>query len=499
MPKFKYVSLFSGIGGFETALNRLGGECVLASEIDKYANRAYKLLYGHETAGDVTQIDASLVPDHDILVGGFPCQSFSVAGKRLGFDDARGTLFFEAARIASVKQPSFVFMENVKGLISHDKGKTLETMLFVLNDIGYAVDFAVLNSKYFGVPQNRERIFIIGKRTDEHVPWDIPPGNDVVTKAKRKLADMGLRTFNFPYPTNNIVTTRLLDILEDNVDEKYYISDEKAAKLLEQLNDTYYQQSDMQMVGMLDVKGADCTRRVYSSLGISLTLTTMGGGNREPKIVVQDHGELRERMDGLSTCVDANYHKGIDNHGARTAVVEYSRQTGIGKELDVAHTLNASDWRGLNRNQMQNAVIEVRALTERRTDEAKQIRREYREKYGRDFSPRRGKELVERDDEVANTLTSTQTVEQWLVIKPTYRIRKLTPLECFRLQGFPDDYYYKLKSDGISDTQLYKLAGNAVTVPVIEAIGRELVHMLEETNTYQSLANENTTYIQPYM
>lgn len=197
---FTYVSLFSGIGGFETALNRLGGKCVLASEIDKFANKAYEVLYGHPTAGDVTKIVAEDVPDHDILVGGFPCQAFSVAGKRLGFDDTRGTLFFEIARIAKTKRPKLLLLENVKGLVSHDKGKTLDTLVQTLNDIGYTIDFNVLNSKYFGVPQNRERIFIVGVLNGETSEWNIV-GNDVIAKGKKRIQSLpDIKTFNFDWP-----------------------------------------------------------------------------------------------------------------------------------------------------------------------------------------------------------------------------------------------------------------------------------------------------------
>src|SRR5690606_13091620 len=146
---FRYVSLFSGVGGFEQALNKLGGTCVMASEIDKWANLAYETLYGHKTVGDITKVAAEDVPDHDLLVGGFPCQAFSVAGKRLGFEDTRGTLFFEMARIAKAKKPKVILAENVKGLVSHDKGRTLNVIIQTLNDIGYTVDFEVLNSKFF--------------------------------------------------------------------------------------------------------------------------------------------------------------------------------------------------------------------------------------------------------------------------------------------------------------------------------------------------------------
>lgn len=236
---FNYVSLFSGIGGFEQALNKLGGTCVMASEIDKYANQSYEILYGHPTVGDVTNIAAEDVPDHDLLVGGFPCQAFSVAGKRLGFDDTRGTLFFEIARIAKVKRPKALLLENVKGLISHDKGKTLDTIIQTLADIGYTVDFTVLNSKYFGVPQNRERIFIIAVRDDliEQQPWQVE-GSNVVAKGKRRISEIeGVKTFNFDWPAQEEVATRLRDILEENVDEKFYLSEEKTAKLVAQLEE----------------------------------------------------------------------------------------------------------------------------------------------------------------------------------------------------------------------------------------------------------------------
>src|SRR5699024_7828022 len=145
----------------------LGGTCVFASEIDKFASKAYETIYGEDVLhGDITEIDAEDVPNHDVLVGGFPCQAFSVAGQRKGLEDARGTLFFEIARIAKEKQPKALLLENVKGLVNHDKGNTLDLMIRTLNDIGYVVDFNVLNSKYFDVPQNRERIFIVAIRED---------------------------------------------------------------------------------------------------------------------------------------------------------------------------------------------------------------------------------------------------------------------------------------------------------------------------------------------
>jgi len=160
----KYLSLFSGIGGFELAIQRAipEAECIGYSEIDKYAIKVYERHFNHENIGDITTVNPNTLPDFDLLVGGFPCQAFSVAGKRLGFDDTRGTLFFDIARILKEKQPRHLVLENVKGLLSHDSGRTFTTILGVLSDLGYFVEWQVLNAKDFGVPQNRERIFIVG-------------------------------------------------------------------------------------------------------------------------------------------------------------------------------------------------------------------------------------------------------------------------------------------------------------------------------------------------
>jgi len=157
--------MFSGIGGFEHGIEKAikGAECVGFSEIDKYATAIYKYHFpAHAEFGDAFKIDPRTIPDFDLLCGGFPCQAFSIAGKRGGFEDTRGTLFFEIARIASVKRPQFLLLENVKGLLSHDHGKTFGTILSTLSDLGYVCEWQVLNSKDFGVPQNRERVFIVG-------------------------------------------------------------------------------------------------------------------------------------------------------------------------------------------------------------------------------------------------------------------------------------------------------------------------------------------------
>lgn len=201
--KFTFIDLFAGIGGFRIAMQDLGGKCVFSSEKDKYAKKSYELNFGEVPFGDITKIDDSMIPDHDVLCAGFPCQAFSIAGMRKGFkDETRGTLFFDVARIIESKKPKAFFLENVKGLISHNKGKTLATILRVLrDDLGYFVpEPKIINAKDFGVPQNRERIFIVGFRDD-----------------------LGIKDFN--YPKSKGVSVTFKDIKEDKeVAVKYYLS-----------------------------------------------------------------------------------------------------------------------------------------------------------------------------------------------------------------------------------------------------------------------------------
>lgn len=178
MAKVKYIDLFCGIGGFhyalEDAAKKLGhdAECVFASDIDREACEAYEANFGMYPAGDITKFNESDIPDHDILLGGFPCQAFSIIGDRKGFDDTRGTLFFDIARILREKQPSGFVLENVKQLKGHDSGRTLDVILTTLKEIGYDVQYKVLNALDFGLPQKRERIFIVGWKNKLNFDWD---------------------------------------------------------------------------------------------------------------------------------------------------------------------------------------------------------------------------------------------------------------------------------------------------------------------------------------
>ena len=203
-PKFKFIDLFAGIGGFRLAMQNLGGKCVFTSEWDKDAKRTYKANFGERPFGDITKEETkAFIPDgFDLLCAGFPCQAFSIAGKRGGFEDTRGTLFFDVAEIIKRKQPKAIFLENVKGLRNHNGGKTLATILNVLrNDLGYFVpEPQIINAKDFGVPQNRERIYIVG----------FHPSTNVTE-------------FNYPKPLNKKVT--FADIKEKEVPAtKYFLS-----------------------------------------------------------------------------------------------------------------------------------------------------------------------------------------------------------------------------------------------------------------------------------
>ena len=209
---FKFIDLFAGIGGFRLAMQNLGGKCVFTSEWDKEAKRTYKANFGERPFGDITKEETKVfIPDNfDLLCAGFPCQAFSIAGKRVGFEDTRGTLFFDVAEIIKRKKPKAIFLENVKGLRNHNGGKTLATILNVLrNDLGYFVpEPQIINAKDFGVPQNRERIYIVGFRND-----------------------LEIQNFEYPKPTNKKVA--FSDIKEKEVPPtKYFLSTQYVQTLI---------------------------------------------------------------------------------------------------------------------------------------------------------------------------------------------------------------------------------------------------------------------------
>ena len=183
----KFLELCAGIGGFRVALENLGCECAGYSEIDKNAIKLYSAFFNDErNFGDVTKIEAEKLLDFDILVGGFPCQAFSVAGKRLGFEDTRGTIFFDFARILKAKKPTFGIFENVKGLLNHEGGRTFETIIKTLDEIGYDAQWGIINTRFHGLPQNRERVYIVAnlrERSSTKILFE--QGDDITDKVAR--------------------------------------------------------------------------------------------------------------------------------------------------------------------------------------------------------------------------------------------------------------------------------------------------------------------------
>lgn len=337
----KFLDLFAGIGGFRLGMESAGHECIGFCEIDKFARSSYKAI--HNTEGEielhdittVTDDDVRAIGDVDVICGGFPCQAFSIAGARRGFEDTRGTLFFEIARFASILKPKYLFLENVKGLLNHDKGNTFKTIIGALDELGYDVEWQVLNSKYFGVPQNRERVFIIGHFRGER------SGNVFPFGGKVENSDPGLENEIKKYGT-----------IQPN-----------------------FNQSEI----------------IYDTDGIAPTLRAYQGGNLEPKIRVKE------------------------------ATKQGYAEAEVGDSINLSHP-NSKTRRG-----------------------------------------RVGKQI-------ANTLL---TGESQGVVEPDFRIRKLTPRECWRLQGFPDWAFDKAQEVN-SNSQLYKQAGNSVTVKVIAAIAERL-------------------------
>lgn len=259
MKSFTFIDLFAGIGGFRIALESLGAKCVFSSEIDIYAQKTYLENFGESPYGDIRLIKSYIIPDHEILCAGFPCQSFSIMGNKKGFNDYRGDLFYEIVRILQDKKPKAFLLENVKGLLSHDKQKTILKIWSLLHKCGYHIKIKVFNSKYFGVPQNRERIYIVGFR-------------DVNSYEK----------FMWPFPSFEEVAIK--DIVEENiVDSKYYLSKKRWAS--EKLKREYLKQFS---------KNSGYTAQLRSWDDIALTITATSGSVSRNVIIDKRIGKLTD-------------------------------------------------------------------------------------------------------------------------------------------------------------------------------------------------------------
>ena len=405
----KFLDLFAGIGGFRLGMERAGHECVGFCEIDPFARKSYKAI--HDTKGEFEFYDITRVTDDtirgigsvDVICGGFPCQAFSIAGKRRGFEDTRGTLFFEIARFASILRPRYLFLENVTGLLNHDNGNTFETILGALDELGYDAEWQMFNSKNFGVAQNRERVFIIGHLRGAGGRAIFPfGGNDTAIGSKQsKINKVGnIRKMGKSQSGDVVSVDSLAPTLCSTTTQK------DPLKVL--------------ITGQLPGK-FEMPNRIYDPNGIAPTIRTMQGGGLEPKIIQRGHG----------------YNQG--------------------GEHDTAPTLTSNSWQ-------ENNLLAIKEATAKGYSEATvgdSVNLSHP-----NSSTRRGRV----GKQVANTLL---TGEEQGVVTPNFRIRKLTPRECWRLQGFPDEAFDRA-AEVNSNSQLYKQAGNSVTVNVIYAIASRM-------------------------
>lgn len=485
-----FLDFFAGIGGFRTAVERLGGKCLGFAEIDKHARQSYKALYnteGEREWHDITQVTdtefAELAGKVDLINAGFPCQAFSVAGKRQGFEDSRGTLFYEVARAAKAIRPKYILLENVKGLLSHDKGNTVDVIFRTLNEIGYTIDFTVLNSKHFGVPQNRERIFIMAVRDDlvMQEAWNIE-GTGVVAKAKRRFSEYeGIKSFNFFgwSAQHTTVAKRLRDVLEAQVDEKFYLSDEKTAQLIEKVDDKVLVKEATRL-GYAEAYPGDAVNMAQPNsktrrgrVGRALANTLLTGQEQaviEPvgAFVGIGHHPFSKKQefsgfhDGVSPCLIATDYK------APKCVLE--------KALIVENTQVVADLNHYGNEQMNRVYgIEGQSPTVIAVSGGG---REPKIAEPQEFTDGAGISYCNTTSYAEGTSAGdvgkgrrTHLIE----CIEKYRIRKLTPLECWRLQGYSDEQHQKAVDAGVSNSQRYKQAGNSVTVNVIEAIVTQLI------------------------
>ncbi|EOS23475.1 modification methylase HhaI [Lachnospiraceae bacterium 3-1] len=247
---YTFIDLFAGLGGFRIALESLGVNCVYSNEWDVPVQKVYADNFGDTPEGDITQVDENTIPDHDILCAGFPCQAFSISGKQRGFEDSRGTLFFDVARIVKAKRPKVVFMENVKNFATHDDGKTLEVVKGTMEELGYTFYQKVLNAVDYGVPQKRERIYMVCFRND-----------------------LGINDFKYPKPFE--LTRHVEDFLLEDEEMVRDLYVDRPDTYYNGVEDNQYSNKSIRL-GIVNKGGQG--ERIYSTKGIAITLSAYGGG-----------------------------------------------------------------------------------------------------------------------------------------------------------------------------------------------------------------------------
>ena len=371
----KVFEAFAGVGSQRMALRNLGIEhkVVGICEIDRFALKSYEAIHGDcPNFGDISKVDPNDLPNMDLFTYSFPCQDLSVAGKRKGLGEGtRSGLLYECEKIIEVKKPKYLLLENVKNLVGKKFKNDFDEWLKYLENLGYKNYWKVLNAKDYGVPQNRERVFVVSILNDK-------------------------QGYEFPKPVNLIKCIK--DILEDEVDEKFYMN--KPFKFVNRKNEA----------AELEIRANRECRVVQDERMICPTLTTMGGGHREPKII----------------------------EVAKMTNINFDAESRVYSNNGIMATLQSRDCRG-------------------------------------------PKKILVKDGY-------------------SYRVRKLTPLECWRLMSFSDEDYYKAKNIGISNSQLYKQAGNSIVVKVLEGIFENLFLNKSKENEIKTIAiklkNKNTEYNQ---
>lgn len=443
---YAFLDLFAGVGGFRLGLEKAGHKCIGFCEIDRKARESYKAI--HNTENEVEMHDITTISDEfirgigrvDILAGGFPCQAFSVAGKRKGFGDTRGTLFFEIARFAHILRPKYLFLENVKGLLNHEGGATFETILRTLDELGYNVEWQLLNSKNY-VAQNRERIFIIGRLRGECTNQIFPITGEE-SAVDQESAEI-----------NSVGTTNPKQIV----------------------------------VGNANPSSKGMNGNVYSSEAISPTITCNHGEGSKIAIPILAPNKQKVRQNGRR-CKENDEEMftltAQDRHGV---IVEGNLDGGYRSASSVVSTDGISPTLTTMGGGGQEPKILVREATKKGYTQANPGD-------SINFSfPNSTKRRGRVGKQYAHTLL---TGEQQAVVMDNFQIRKLTPLECWRLQAFPDEAFLAAKfgsreiakkilvnqldhyncdyKQTMSDSQLYKQAGNSVTVVVIYDIAKRL-------------------------
>ena len=417
----KLLSLFTGIGAFEKALKnqKIKYELVGFSDIDKYAIISYCAIHNESeelNLGDVRDIHfVNAEGKIDMMTWGFPCQDISVAGRLMGvIEGTRSGLYYQGIRILNETKPKYSIIENVKNLTSKRFKETFDMILKDLEEAGYNNYWKVLNAKNYGVPQNRERIFIVSIRKD---------------------IDDG--TFQFPEPFESSI--RLKDILEDEVDQKYFLSDKMIQGFM--ANSKRNMNNELKVLG--EVTPNSQAGQVYSTEGIAPTILAGTHGYANGSIMQV------KRIGGI-----------FDKDGKRHQAGSIYNKEGIAPAID--------SMQGGYRQPMINVINATKKGYDTAT-EGDSINISY--PYSNKKRGRVGHGVAQTLDTGCRLATLVQTKDE----QPEYKIRRLTPLECWRLMGFDDSDFYKAKETGISDTQLYKQAGNSIVVNVLEEILKKLL------------------------